>query len=177
MQQTPLLPSLARSDHLLSLFTQPRHLDAISRRVKLLLVDLDRAATASRRNVHQTPNLGSSPEKQPSTITLSQLEHGQLQELFNILPRLDPLLPILDPLLTRLRSLQGLHAEAGEVAEGLKRLQAEKKDQTEETADMRRVVDEVQKGITEAAGGIEKNWKSLEARLGDLDERIKRLDA
>lgn len=174
--QTPLLPSLARSDHLLSLFTQPRHLDAISRRVKLLLVDLDRAATASRRNTHATPNLSSSPEKQSSSITLSQLEYNQLQQLFSVLPRLDPLLPILDPLLMRLKSLQTLHAEAGEMAEGLKRLQSEKRDQQEETGDMRRVVGEVQSGLTEAAGGIERNWKSLESRLSDLDTRIKALN-
>lgn len=171
-----MLPSLARSDHLLSLFTQPRHLDAISRRVKLLLVDLDRAATASRRNPHTTPNLGSSPEKQPSTLSLSQAEYGQLQQLFGILPRLDPLLPIVDPLLTRLRSLQSLHAEAGEMAEGLKRLQTEKKDSSEETAEMREVVDEVQKGMSEAAVSIEKNWKSLEARLSELNGRIKGLE-
>lgn len=170
------MPSLARNDHLLSLLTQPRNLDAISRRVKLLLVDLDRAATASRRNPHATPNLGSSPEKQSSSITLSQIEYTQLQQLFGILPRLDPLLPILDPLLTRLKSLQTLHAEAGEMAEGLKRLQGEKKDQSDETRDMRRVVDEVQKGLTDAAGGIEKNWKSLESRLSDLDTRISALN-
>lgn len=159
------------------MLTQPRNLDAISRRVKLLLVDLDRAATASRRNLHATPNLGSSPEKQPSTITLSHIEYTQLQQLFGILPRLDPLFPILDPLLTRLKSLQTLHAEAGEVAEGLKRLQAEKRDQTEDSNDMRRVVDEVQKGLSDAAGGIEKNWKSLESRLSDLDTRINALNA
>jgi nuclear migration protein JNM1 len=173
--QTPLLPSLEKTDHLLSLLTQPRHLDAISRRVKLLLVDLDRAASARRTLPGQTPNLSSSPEKQPTSLSLSALEYNQLQTLFNILPRIDPLLPILDPLLTRLKSLQTLHAESGEVAEGLRKLQSTQKGHDEEGKELREVVDNVQKGIGEAVGGIEKNWKSLETRLEALDKRIKDL--
>ena len=173
--QTPLLPSLAKTDHLLSLLTQPRHLDAISRRVKLLLVDLDRAASARRTLPGQTPNLSSSPEKQPTSLSLSALEYNQLQTLFNLLPRIDPLLPILDPLLTRLKSLQGLHAESADVAEGLRKLQSGRKGLDEERGELGTVVEEVQKGIEEAVGGIEKNWKSLETRLEALDKRIKDL--
>jgi len=173
--QAPLLPSLAKTDHLLSLLTQPRHLDAISRRVKLLLVDLDRAATARRTVPGQTPNLSSSPEKQPTSISLSAMEYNQLQTLFNVLPRIDPLLPILDPLLTRLKSLQSLHAESGEVADGLRKLQSTQKGNEEERSELKEVVENVQKGIEEAVGGIEKNWKSLESRLEALDKRIKDL--
>jgi nuclear migration protein JNM1 len=103
------------------------------------------------------------------------MEYSQLQNLFNILPRLDPLLPILDPLLTRLKSLQSLHAESGEVAEGLKKLQSTQKGHDEERRELKEVVDNVQKGIGEAVGGIERNWKSLETRLESLDKRIKDL--
>lgn len=78
-------------------------------------------------------------------------------------------------MLTRLKSLQTLHAESGEVAEGLRKLQSTQKGHDEEGRELREVVDNVQKGIGEAVSGIEKNWKSLETRLEALDKRIKDL--
>lgn len=165
----PLLPTLGKLDHLLTLLTQPRHLDAISRRVKLLLVDLDRAVAASRsRHPTLQPKTG-------SNVTLSPAEYTELQTLFSLLPRLDPLLPILPSLLGRLRSLSGLHAEASEVAEGLKRLQVEDKRTEEEKVELQTVVRGVEDGLVVAARGIESNWEGLEARMRGLEGRIEAL--
>ena len=61
------------------------------------------------------------------------------------------------------------------MAEGLRKLQSSQKGHGEEGRELREVVDNVQKGIGEAVGGIEKNWKSLETRLEALDKRIKDL--
>jgi nuclear migration protein JNM1 len=166
---SPLLPTLGKLDHLLSLLTHPRHLDAISRRVKLLLVDLDRAAAAARSRTTTTQ-----PER-GSNVTLSQAEFTELQSLFSLLPRLDPLLPILPPLLARLRSLSGLHADASEVAEGLRRLQADDRRTGEEKVELERVVKGVQEGLGDAARGIERNWEGLETRMRGLEGRIQAL--
>lgn len=160
-----------RLDHILSLLTQPRHLDAISRRVKLLLVDMDRAAAAAKRN----PTSTTSPDKTPSSVTLSPTEHAQLDSLFALLPRLDPLLPIIPPLLNRLQSLSGLHAEAADVMDGLRRLQSDEGDSAEEIRDLQRLASSVQDGLTESVKGIERNWTGIEARLTSLEERLKSL--
>lgn len=168
----PLLATLARQDHLLTLLTQPRQLDAISRKVKLLLVDLDRAAAASRRAGQPS---GASDRPAP-TVTLSAEEHASLQSLFAILPRLDPLVPILDPLLARLRSLAGLHAEAAEVADSLRKLQSEDKRSTEEITELQALVKAVQEGLADSAQSVERNWQGLDARMKSLDERIRKLD-
>ncbi len=167
---SPLVPTLGKLDHLLTLLTQPRHLDAITRRVKLLLVDLDRVAAASRSRLPT-----SQPEK-GSNVTLSQAEYTELQTLFSLLPRLDPLLPILPPLLARLKSLSGLHAEASEVAEGLRRLQADDRRAVEEKGDLEAVVKRVQEGLMDAAKGIERNWEGLEVRMRGLEGRIAALN-
>ncbi|KAI5481838.1 Dynamitin subunit 2 [Pseudohyphozyma bogoriensis] len=45
----PLLSTLTRLDHLLTLLTQPRHLDSISRRVKVLVSDLERLHESRRK--------------------------------------------------------------------------------------------------------------------------------
>lgn len=45
----PILHSLSKLDHQLSLLSQPRHLDSISRRVKVLVTDLERVHEARRK--------------------------------------------------------------------------------------------------------------------------------
>jgi nuclear migration protein JNM1 len=171
---TPLLTTLSRLDHLVALLTQPRHLDAISRRVKLLLVDLDRAAAASRRPGAAPSSV---PDKQSSSVTLSGAEYANLQTLFAVLPRLDPLLPILPPLLARLRSLAVLHAEASEIADGLRTLQSEDKRTGEEVKEMEEVVRNVQAGLAESVLAVQKNWEGVEGRMRSLDERVSKLVA
>ncbi|KAL0252939.1 hypothetical protein I308_102332 [Cryptococcus tetragattii IND107] len=155
---SPLVPTLNKHDHLLTLLTQPRHLDAISRRVKLLLVDLDRAAAASRR-------------------TGPGGEYTQLQSLFSILPRLDPLLPILTPLLARLRSLSALHSEASEIAVSLQGLQSRDKKNVEEINELEEIVKSVQTGLDDAIGVIKKNWEGLENRMKGLEQRLKDVES
>ncbi|WVQ85722.1 hypothetical protein IAT38_007888 [Cryptococcus sp. DSM 104549] len=174
----PLLSTLNKHDHLLTLLTQPRHLDAISRRVKLLLVDLDRAAAASRRTGPGGAPIPSqaATDKAATNITLSQAEYAQLLSLFSVLPRLDPLLPILAPVLARLRSLAGLHAEASDVAEGLRRLQTKDKREREEVKELGEVVKSVQNGVADAAVGMQKNWEGLEGRMLALEKRLKDLE-
>jgi nuclear migration protein JNM1 len=169
---SPLITTLNKHDHLLSLLTQPRHLDAISRRVKLLLVDLDRAAAAARRN----PSGSNSQPSSDKTVTLSAADYTALQGLFALLPRLDPLLPIVPPLLDRLRSLSGLHAAASEVADGLVRLRESEKKGGEEVKELTDIVEGVQKGLDEAGKTILTNWEGLERRLKELEQRVETLN-
>ncbi|KAL1405194.1 hypothetical protein Q8F55_008819 [Vanrija albida] len=160
--------SLARLDHLLAILTQPRHLDSISRRVKLLLVDLDRASASSRR-----VGLAAGSER-PATATtgLSPTDQEALQRLFTLLPRLDPLIPSIPPLLNRLRSLSSLHAESFGIAADLRQLQASDKSVSEEERSLQSIVSGVQKGLSEASGSIAKNWESLNSRLQALEDRL-----
>ncbi|ODO07576.1 dynactin 2 [Cryptococcus wingfieldii CBS 7118] len=175
---TPLLPSINKHDHLLTLLTQPRHLDAISRRVKLLLVDLDRAATASRRGPGGSAitQPGGGEKATGTDLALTQAEYNQLQSLFGVLPRLDPLLPILTPLLARLRSLSALHSEASDIASALKKLQTRDRKSVEEVKELEVVVESVQKGLGEAVEGIRRNWEGLEGRMKSLEERLQRVE-
>ena len=97
--------------------------------------------------------------------------------MFAILPRLDPLLPIVAPLLARLRSLSGLHAAAGGVADGLARLKEAERKGGEEVKELQAVVEGVQKGLDEAGRTILGNWEGMEKRMKDLEERVRKLDS
>ncbi|WVR05591.1 hypothetical protein IAU60_002610 [Kwoniella sp. DSM 27419] len=170
-QSSPIMPMLKRHHHLLTLLSQPRQLDAISRRIKLLLVDLDRATAASRRGAK-----GQAQPEAGADLNLTEGEYDSLQSLFAILPRLDPLLPIVSPLLARLRSLSELHAQASDVVDSLRRLQADDKRSTEEAKELSEVVAKIQSGLDEATGAIAKNWAGVEDRFRSLDERLRVLE-
>ncbi|KAI8450287.1 hypothetical protein BY996DRAFT_4587680 [Phakopsora pachyrhizi] len=51
----PLLVTISKLEHQLSLLTQPRHLDSISRRVKVIVTDLERVHEARRKLTDQRP--------------------------------------------------------------------------------------------------------------------------
>lgn len=165
-----LMESLSRLDNLLNVLTQPRHLDGISRRVKMLLNDLERAGASARRNA----GAGSSPEK-AAPSALSQTDQDTLQDLFALLPRLDPLIPTIPPLITRLRSLSQLHAEALSIAADLRELQSSSADVSDEERELNAIVKSVHIGFTEAATGIQKNWEALQGRIQGLEGRLERL--
>lgn len=157
-------------DHVLNVLTQPRQLDSIARRVKLLLVDLDRASAASRRVS------GAVTADRSASTPAPNIDQEALQSLFALLPRLDPLIPIIPPLLARLRSLSTLHAEALGVAADLRELQSADRNVTEEEHELRSIVSGVQQGITESLSGIANNWEAVQGRIKALEERVASLD-
>ncbi|WWC68359.1 uncharacterized protein I206_102284 [Kwoniella pini CBS 10737] len=171
-QNGPIIPILSKHSQLLSLLTQPRQLDAISRRIKLLLVDLDRATTASKRS----PAIHQGSTETSSTISLSTNEYDNLQQLFGLINRLDTYLPILQPLLIRLKSLNDLHNEVGTIADSLKRLKATEKDESGEIKQLEEILSKLNSGLDTAVAGIMKNWESTENRIKSLEDRLGQLE-
>jgi nuclear migration protein JNM1 len=157
-------------DNVLGVLTQPRHLDAISRRVKLLVVDLERATSTARKGgvgVGAAAGVGAG-----TAAVAAERTPNQDQELQSLFPRLDPLLPIIPPLLARLRSLSALHAEALAIAADLRELQSADRAVSEEEGELRAIVAGVQKGITEALGSVAGNWEAVQTRVAALEKRV-----
>ena len=180
---TPLLPTLQKLDHLLTLLTQPRHLDAISRRVKLLLIDLDRAnptsststsAASKRRSLTSSSALADpstpSPSSTSSSLTFQQSE--RLQSLFALLPRLQPLLPLVPHLLTRLRSLSALHASAAEFGGTLGQVERESVGLREGEKEMRGVLERLEESLKGNEGKMEGNLRALGGRVEEVMRRL-----
>ncbi|WAR54990.1 hypothetical protein PtB15_4B608 [Puccinia triticina] len=119
----PLLVTIAKLKHQLLLLTQPRHLDSISRRVKVIVT----AASSPTPGPSPSPSPAGSPSS-PATKLLRPHQRPRrhcprapllppdalhrLDRLYSLLPRLDPLLPLVPHLLSRLCSLAHLHASA-----------------------------------------------------------------
>ncbi|GAA5820080.1 hypothetical protein JCM11251_005473 [Rhodosporidiobolus azoricus] len=199
----PLTSTLSRLDHLLTLLTQPRHLDSISRRVKVLVSDLERIHESRRKLGDSRPlNVALSggmtlttggAEGKPLPLALgasispgaggagsggdAQLPPDALQKmdaLFALLPRLDPLLPLAPRLLARLQSLSSLHASAASFGETLTTL----KDEVDRLGEGEKGLKEVLDGLEESVKGNEELVKgNLEALGKRVEEVGRRLDA
>jgi len=180
----PLLPLLTRLNTQLTLLTQPRHIDSISRRLKLLLSDLDRVSAAnnshhnskSRQPSHQpagpnSPHPSGTPAAASNTAVPSPLQ----EQLTPILTRLAPLLPHIPHILTRLRTLSALHTSAASFQSTLESLEEEQKRGRGALEELLRAVDGVEKSLEENESVVKKNVADLEDRIEEVGRRVEDL--
>ncbi|KAI9142399.1 Dynamitin-domain-containing protein [Paraphysoderma sedebokerense] len=116
---TPVVPLLNRLDHHLSLLTNPRNLDILSRKLKQLTLEMEKVAELQKRAAHM--GTGGSSDKDGSFTIRKEME-SKINHLFNITAQIDPLIHLAPQLLTRLSQLHNLHLEATSFSEGLKKL-------------------------------------------------------
>ena len=159
---------LTKLNNQLTLLTQPRHLDSISRRLKLLISDLDRLASsqqAANKRGGQTQQAAPAPSTGTSALQ---------EQLLPLLARLAPHLPHLPHLLTRMRTLSGLHAAAAEVQSTIGALEEEQLKSRGRLDALSSAVEGVEKSLEENAQVVRQNVSGLEERI---DVLVKRLDA
>ncbi|KAI0766853.1 hypothetical protein BD413DRAFT_480492 [Trametes elegans] len=182
----PLLPLLTRLNAQLTLLTQPRHIDSISRRIKLLNSELERTSgshntqsnsASQRRGAHHTSGSGvassSSTTTQPGPPNAST---AALQEqLAPVLTRLAPLLPHIPHILTRLRTLSALHTSAAGFQNTLEGLEEEQRRVRGALEELQRAVEGVEKSLSENEQLVKGNVRELEDRIEDVGRRVEDL--
>lgn len=179
----PLLPLLTRLNTQLTLLTQPRHIDSISRRLKLLLSDLDRVSAAnnphhnakSRQSSHHPPGPNSPNPAGPVLASSSAVPSPLQEQLTPILTRLAPLLPHIPHILTRLRTLSTLHTSAASFQSTLEGLEEEQKQGRAALQELLRAVEGVEKSLQENEAVVKKNVADLEERMEDVGRRVDEL--
>lgn len=159
----PLLPLITRLNTQLTLLTQPRHIDSISRRLKLLLSDLDRASAQNH-----------SHRRHPSQTTAQTSSHVQ-EQLLPLLSRLGPSLPHIPHILTRLRTLSALHTSAAEFQSTLGTLEREQQKLHEALVELEGAVETVEKSLEDNRAVVRGNVTGLESRVGALLSRLEGL--
>ncbi|KAG5646285.1 hypothetical protein DXG03_003881 [Asterophora parasitica] len=160
----PLLPLITRLNAQLSLLTQPRHIDSISRRLKLLLSDLDRASAQHSHRRHP-----SQPNAAPQT---SQIQ----EQVLPLLSRLSPSLPQIPHILTRLRTLAALHTSAAEFQDTLQSLEQEQQKIHEALTEFESAVTTVETSLDENRDVVKGNVAGLEGRVDSLLSRLEELN-
>ncbi len=173
----PVLSTLQRLEHQLSLLSQPRHLDAISRRVKVLVTEMDRVHDVRRKLTTTTtePPSTTTAETTSATSTLTSAEIGKLQHLFDISTRLEPLLPLVPNVLSRLQTLSDLHASAAHFGSSLDSLEQGREERQREEKELEELLGKMEKNMQENSGKVEANLTSLQQRMEDLAARLEKV--
>ena len=168
----PLLPHITRLSNVLTLLTQPRHVDSVSRRLKLLQTDLERYSSGNtKRQSSGSPagQAGGSSTTQPGTGATANSPN----DLAIILRRLAPALPTVPHLLTRLRTLSTLHASASGFASSLASLEEDQKRTHASLEDLEAAVTGLEKSFLVNVERVEGNLKGLSERLEAVQMRLK----
>ncbi|KAI8093222.1 uncharacterized protein BX664DRAFT_261385, partial [Halteromyces radiatus] len=151
---TSLIHSLSKLEQQITLLAQPRHLDTVMRRIKVLNSELDRSqelksggrkdhvygglaglsTTSSNVSVTGLGNNGNNSlaSKEDQSGGLSNDAEEKVNHLFATMEKVDPLLNLTPALLTRLKALQGLHTEAATFGRSIKVISEEQTRMTEE---------------------------------------------
>lgn len=173
---------LSRLNAQLTLLTQPRHVDSISRRLKLLLSDLERVSSASahphsaqrRQSSHHAPS-PASPHPASTAASAPPISAALHDQLTPVLTRLAPLLPHIPHILTRLRTLSALHTSAGAFQNTLESLEEEQRKVRAVLKELEGAVDGVESSMKENEEVVKKNVKELDERVEDVGRRIEGL--
>ncbi|KAJ4000008.1 Dynamitin-domain-containing protein [Lentinula boryana] len=161
----PLVTHITRIHYQLQVLTTPRHIDNISRRLKLLMSDLDRVSNA--QNTH-----GRHPSE-PDTDSTANAKIPN--DVIPILHRLNPALPQIPHILTRLRTLSALHTSAGDFQKTLEGLENEQTQMKDELDELESAVGTVEKSLEENRKIVGGNVEGLEKRVNDLLRRLDEL--
>ncbi|KAF9529289.1 Dynamitin-domain-containing protein [Crepidotus variabilis] len=157
----PLLPLITRLNNQLTILTQPRHIDSISRRLKILLSDLDRASAAQHQGHKRQVSQGNGPS--PPNLQ---------EQLLPLLSRLGPLIPHIPHILTRLRTLSALHSSATAFQTNLEDLEEGQRKTHATLLELESAVKTVEKSLDENREVVKNNVAGLEARVNLLLERL-----
>ncbi|KAF5389433.1 hypothetical protein D9757_004311 [Collybiopsis confluens] len=163
----PLVTQISRIHYQLHALTTPRHIDNISRRLKLLMSDLDRASNAQQAHRRQSQSDAKSSDSS-SNVKLSN-------DIVPVLHRLSPALPQIPHILNRLRTLSTLHASAGEFQKNLEGLEDEQARMKESLDELDQAVAAVEKSLEENRKIVNGNAEGLEKRVKDLFRRLDEL--
>ncbi|KDN47563.1 hypothetical protein K437DRAFT_255840 [Tilletiaria anomala UBC 951] len=199
--QRPLIESVARLEHQLTLLTQPRQLDAISRRVKVLSTELERLHE-TKRKAPAGAGVGDGRGAAAAAASQSPADGGKgaareggggagaglgvgkldaetaqkLSTLFALQKRLEPLIPLGGSLLGRMRSLSALHASSSSFARRLDAAMQADAQLRRGQEELRALLDEAQESLQTNACAVQRNLDATETRIEGLMQRLNRLE-
>lgn len=188
LASSSLINSLYKLEQQVVVLAQPRQLEMVARRVKVLNSDLDRLNELKSGRKDQTNNLGfsltSNLNNQPSNASTEQNSDGvsndseaKINQLFNTLEKVDPLLNLTPALLTRLKALQGLHTEAASFGQSVKVISEEQTRMTDELKSLKTTCDLLNQSLKENDESVNNNIKVIDERMTDLIQRISALNS
>ncbi|KAI9018622.1 hypothetical protein CLU79DRAFT_805152 [Phycomyces nitens] len=162
LASTTLINSMAKLEQQITILAQPRQLEIVARRIKVLNSELDRLNELKSGRKENTnplsfslhPTSAAPTGVQPATGSaegqnkeapggLSNEAEEKVNNLFATMEKIDPLLNLTPALLTRLKALQGLHTEASTFGRSVKVISDEQSQMTLELKSLTATCDTV----------------------------------
>ncbi|KAF9910803.1 Dynactin subunit 2 [Linnemannia zychae] len=158
-----LVGTVEKLEQHIGILTQPRQLEQLSRRLKVVTAELERVQELQA--------------KEATTTGISADAENKINALFELVDKIDPLVSLAPVLVTRLKGLKGLHAEAAVFSDSIKMISSEQSKISEELKGLDTVSSKLQESLTENDAAIQRNIEVIDGRITDLVERVQRLGA
>ncbi|KAF9174406.1 Dynactin subunit 2 [Mortierella sp. AD011] len=158
-----LVGTLEKLEQNMGVLVHPRQLEQLSRRLKVVMGELERVQELQAKESAAT---GISPETE-----------NKINNLFELVDKIDPLVSLAPALVTRLKGLKGLHSEAAIFSDSIKMISSEQSKISEELKGLSTVSTKLQESLAENDSAIQKNIELIDGRITQLIERVQRLGA
>lgn len=149
---TSLASTVARLESHMALLTQPRHLDAIIARAKMVTSELERAQE----------------RREQFSSALDDETLAQVEQLYALQLRIEPLEPLAPALLARLQSLAPLHASASEFASTLDHVEKQQEVWQARYTELQALLHNVQESLQSNMEVTRRNLEALQLRLDTI---------
>ncbi|KAJ2908488.1 hypothetical protein GGI21_002836 [Coemansia aciculifera] len=168
-----LVDAVSRLSQQMDVLSDPQRIDGIQRRIKQVLVDMDRldmATTQAARAVESTADA-----KGPVAPRIDPATAKRIDELYEKLTAVDSLIELAPATARRLQSLATLHAEASEVVNRVGRIEREQEGAHEEINTMKEIADSLTTAIGDNSATLTENMRTLDSRIFALSSRLDKL--
>ncbi|KAI8322229.1 hypothetical protein GQ54DRAFT_297474 [Martensiomyces pterosporus] len=168
-----LVDAVSRLRRQMDVLTDPHRVDGIQRRIKQVLVDLERLDLANSQASKSV--LESADGKGENGVRLDPAAIKRIDELYEKFANIDSLIELAPATARRLQSLAKLHAEASEAVARIDRIEKDQGHIGEELATMKEIATSLTSAIGENSSTLKENMKFLDSRISALGDRISAL--
>ncbi|KAJ1720118.1 hypothetical protein LPJ53_005216 [Coemansia erecta] len=166
--RSSLVDAVARMRQQLDVLADPNRIEGIQRRIKQVLVDMERLEIAnaqSARAMNASAEDKAAARLDPATVK-------RIDQVYEKLTSVDSLIELAPATAKRLQSLATLHVEASEAVARIGRIEKEQGGIKEELAVMKEVAESLRAAVGENAGTLKENMKHIDSRIAALNDRL-----
>ncbi|KAJ1643150.1 hypothetical protein LPJ64_005043 [Coemansia asiatica] len=167
-----LVDSVVKLRQQMDVLADPNRVDGIQRRIKQVLVDMDRLDIANAQAARAQAALSADDK---NLVKLDAAAIKKIDQVYEKLASVDALVELAPATAQRLQSLAKLHVEAADAVARLSRIEREQSSVKEELVTMKEIAGSLKAAIGENSGTLKDNMKSLDARIAALNERVQSL--
>ncbi|KAJ2692289.1 hypothetical protein H4218_006372 [Coemansia sp. IMI 209128] len=164
-----LVDSVSRLRQQMEVLADPQRVDGIQRRIKQVLVDMDRLDIATTQATRAAESVDAKGSAAPR---IDQATVKRIDELYEKFTGIDSLIELAPATARRLQSLATLHGEASEVVARVGRIEREQAGALEEIKTMKEIADSLTSAMGENSATLAENMKHLDSRIYILNSRL-----